>query len=266
MWFWSKKDKRQENKRDKLRAAPREFSEFQVFLESHLDNDAYRGQIEDTLVLQLDSPIQEPVKVRLDDLCIQGASVLVPVPSMPVLSEGEIVGVRIEHAREGWAVLTPGLVRSITEETRRYFRIGLEFINPGNLYSQLEDGLGSYFNRRTAIRLKNEPLMFVAQIRGSKATRLRARVIDISVTGLGAWVSHVEGASLKQGDEVMLTLTLPDKLPPIEGAVRVMRKENHGPSDIIGLQFLLDKWKLSEARRLEAVVQEYLSKRLRWSA
>lgn len=266
MWFWRKKNKQIKNKRDKLRAAPREFSEFQVFLESHLDNEAYRGQIEDTLVLQLDSPIEEPVKVRLDDLCIQGASVLVPVPSMPAVHEGEIVGVRIEHAREGWTVLTPGLVRSISEETRRYFRIGLEFINPGNLYSQLEDGLGSYFNRRSAIRLKNEPVMFEAQIRGSKATRLRARVIDISVTGLGAWVSHVEAAMLKRGDEVMLTLTLPDKLPSIEGAVKVMRKENHGPSDIIGLEFLLDKWKLSEARRLESVVQEYLGKRLRWSA
>lgn len=249
-----------------LRAAPREFSEFQAFLESHLDDEAYRGQIDDTLVLQLDSPIEEPVKVRLDDLCIQGASVLVPIPSMPPINEGEIVGVRIEHTREGWSVLTPGLVRSISEETRRYFRVGLEFINPGNLYSQLSDGLGSYFNRRTATRLANEPRVFEAQIRGARATRLRARVIDISVSGLGAWVSHVEGASLKRGDEVMLTLTLPDKLPPIEGAARIARKQNNGPSDIIGLEFLLDKWKLSETRRLESVVQTYLTKRLRWSA
>ena len=47
MWFWrKKKTKKDKNKRGKLRAAPREFSEFQVFLESHLDNDAYRGQME----------------------------------------------------------------------------------------------------------------------------------------------------------------------------------------------------------------------------
>ncbi len=89
---------------------------------------------------------------------------------------------------------------------------------------------------------------------------------SISVSGLGAWISHVEGASLKRGDQVMLILTLPDTLPPIEGAARVARKQNHGPSDIIGLEFVPDKWKVSEARRLETVVQTNLTKLLRQSA
>ena len=45
-----------------------------------------------------------------------------------------------------------------------------------------------------------------------------------------------------------------------------VRKENHGASDIIGLEFVLDKWKPSESRLLETAVQEYVTKRLRWSA
>lgn len=260
--FRRKRNNGERGRRRILRAMPRDFTDFQVFLESHLD-EGYRGQIEDTLVLQLESPIEEPVKARLDDLCIQGASILVPVATLPGVKEGEIFGLRIEHPKEQWCILTPALIRSIKPDTDRYVRFGLEFINPGNLYSQLENGLGQYFNRRGAARYRESGLMPWVRLR-AKGHRLRAEVVDVSIAGLGVWVGHVEAASLHAGDQIEIEMS-PPGCQPMRCAARIARKEPDGRRDMIGLAMDVSAWDEKTARAYEAFVERYLDARLHWT-
>lgn len=264
MFFRRKKKSEDEDSERKLqRHVPRDYSQFRVFLESH-EGEVYRGQIDGALVVQVESSIREPAQGRLVDLSIQGVCVVLTLHAFPAMTEGEIIGVRIEHVRDDWGIATPGLVRVIEFEGGRWVRVGLEFVNPGNLFAQLENDRGEYFNRRREGRVNVEGEI-EATIK-QKGTKVRAELNDLSICGIGGWVDHVGGATLRLHEPIHLTLRLPGSLGTAEGAAELVYKARNGPKDRIGVAFDLKEWKKADRERVTNVVEEFLAARFGWSA
>jgi c-di-GMP-binding flagellar brake protein YcgR len=175
---------------------------------------------------------------------------------------------RIIHPHEGWEVVTPAMVRVVDRaEDNGMSNVGVEFINPGQLYAQLQDELGRYFNRRNSERVRpegKEPTLRI-KVRG---TRVTGKVFDLSVVGLGAWVDTVLAAGLKQGDDVSFSLELPGNKQPIEGQARVVRLVPQGRSKYLGLQFDVEGGSEASgtATAMRRYVGQYLDERLRRAA
>ena len=257
------KDDGDEPSRRVQRQVPQDLSQFRVFLESH-DGEVYRGEVDEGLVVQVGTEMESPVQARLVDLSIQGACVIVPLPSFPALTEGEIVGVRIEHAGDQWQISTPGLVRRILFDSARWVRIGLEFVNPGNLFAQLQNDHGQYFNRRREWRVTvGEPLDVLLRHKGS---RVQARVADLSVCGMGGWMDHVQGSMLPKGANLKMTFQLPDEREAVEGPAQLVYKGRAKELDRIGVAFDLEQWSAGAARAVRALVDRHLDDRFRWTA
>lgn len=226
------------------------------------------GEVGDCLILQLEPPLERPVRGLLVDLCIQGACVRVARTDIPMLEANHVVGMRIAHPTEGWEVLTPAMVRLIKrDEESSMSNVGVEFVNPGQLYAQLQDELGRYFNRRNSerVQIKGDQLKLRIKVRG---TRIPAKVFDVSTVGLGVWVDMVLSAGLSQGDEVRFALELPGVDQLVEGSARVARKVPEGKMVYLGLQFDVSCGSelTGVAAHMRRFVDGYLDERLRRSA
>lgn len=264
LFFRKKKEVSEpDNRRNVLRKAPKNRDDFKVFLEPVQDGGMV-GQLDGVVLLNLDSTLDRELEGRLDDLCIQGANIRVSREVVPYLHEEQVVAARIEHPREGWSVTSPCMVRSIEDTSGFYVRVGVEFINSGDLYSQLDDHLGKYFNRRTKDRIRTTPDRFGLRL-SRKAMRLNATVHDLSELGIGAWVDHVQANRLEKGDT--LKFRLDQKMGEqrfVQGRLVVARKESHGAQDFIGLHFLQAEASKDDIL-LQQFIQDFLNERLSWS-
>jgi hypothetical protein len=270
MWFKRKPQPAEPEapeRRGAERRPPRRFQDYFVRLVSLEDGE--RSELM-AAGYTLVTPFQEPVKVRLLDLCIQGSSVLVGTAVMPSLRVGEVVGLSIEHAFEDWSVIVAASTRSIADESEVRTRIGFEFLEPGDLQQQQLDMRASalgHFNRRRGGRVP-----FSIEPREVRVAcgrrRLFARVIDISEFGIGVLANHVEAAGFQVGERVEYHLPLPGLSEPIQGAGRIVRTVRRGKHDLLGIAFAVRGGTLNkeQAEALAVHVQTYLDKRLRWSA
>ncbi|MEZ5975346.1 MAG: PilZ domain-containing protein [Planctomycetota bacterium] len=156
------------------------------------------------------------------------------------------------------------MVRSIEATARFYVKVGIEFINSGDLYSQLDDQLGKYFNRRETDRIKVGPGHLSLRL-SRKAIRLQATMHDLSELGIGAWVDHVQAAKLAVGDMLKFRLKSREDNGTVHGRVKVARKEMHGAKDYIGLVFVPSEHSSKEDLLLDQFIQDFLKRRLRWA-
>ncbi len=258
-----KKTSEPENRRKVIRKTPKNRDEFKVFLEP-IQDGAMVGQLDGVVLLNLDSTLDRELEGRLDDLCIQGANVRVSREIVPYLHEEQVIAARIEHPREGWSVTSPCMVRSIEETSGFYVKVGLEFINSGDLYSQLDDQLGKYFNRRSKNRVRTGPDQFSLRV-SRKGVRLQASVHDLSELGIGAWVDHIQAIKLTEGDTLKFHLSHNQgEKRFVQGRLEVARKESHGARDYIGLRFLQNEVNKDDLL-LEQFIQDFLTERLNWT-
>ncbi|HPF14072.1 MAG: PilZ domain-containing protein [Planctomycetes bacterium] len=263
--FFRKKDTPDPNNDDRrrvLRRSPKDREDFRVTLEPVQDG-AMVGQLDGVVLLNLDSTLDRSLEGRLDDLCIQGANVRVSRDAVPYLHIDQVIAARIEHIKEGWSVTSPCMVRSIETTARFYVKVGIEFINSGDLYSQLDDQLGKYFNRRENDRIRVGAGNLGLRL-SRKAMRLQASVHDLSEMGIGAWVDHVQAVKLGVGDTLQFRLKSREDNSFVQGRVQVARKESHGARDYVGLVFLGAEAEQENAL-LEHFIQSFLTQRLRWS-
>ena len=263
--FFRKKTESPESAKERrrvLRRSPKNRDDFKVSLEP-IQDGAMVGQLDGVVLLNLDSTLDRSLDGRLDDLCIQGANVRVSRDAVPYLHMDQVIAARIEHVKEGWSVTSPCMVRSIETTARFYVKVGIEFINSGDLYSQLDDQLGKYFNRREMDRVRVGTSNLSLRL-SRKAMRLQASVHDLSEIGIGAWVDHVQAVRLEVGDTLKFRLKSTDNSEAVQGRLEVARKENHGSKDYVGMMFLQ-----SEAEKdnlvLDQFIQDFLTRRLRWS-
>jgi c-di-GMP-binding flagellar brake protein YcgR len=165
-------------------------------------------------------PASQPVQGQLIDLTAQGAGVCVPFATDPNLSVGDVVEVVVGSMMRA-PIETPAKVVNVGQEGSGLVRYGLEFINVGNLYSQLDTFYARFFNRRRHVRV--QPL-FDQVIRVELAwavADLTARVYDISESGMSLTIPKHFDLELASTGPASLRFQLPNSGVPVEGLAHV---------------------------------------------
>jgi c-di-GMP-binding flagellar brake protein YcgR len=181
----------------------------------------------------------EPLEGALIDLTIRGAAVCVPESIAGTIQPSDLLDVAIWSEQEQWRIETPAAVRQArcTDDPA----IGIEFINLGNLYSQMENTLGRYFNRRARVRIQPEFDRPVTAHLSSRGCSLSGTVYDLSTAGMGLIVSHVEAVLLKQDAEARVRISLPGCKKDLSGTGTVRQQLRLGEQNVIGLEFDLEQ-------------------------
>lgn len=144
------------------------------------------------------------VDAELNDLALAGAGVRIPFQHDPCLEEGALLEVRLEHRQDDWVVDSPARVVHKRQAGDLHVLYGLEFVNLGNLYGQMDDAWAHYFNRRV------EPHFGVDLDAPMQATlrqrqhRMDAMVTDLSRGGLCLRAAHHMASPFEVGERAEL--------------------------------------------------------------
>lgn len=180
---------------------------------------------------------QYPFKVELHDMNIQGAELIVPFHLAPLGGEGEVVELIVRHVRDGWTVTSVAFVRRIEKMGDASVFLELQFTNLGELYAQLDDALGRYFNRRSATRVKPELERGIKVKLAHGAHRVRGVAHDLSLTGAGVTLPLVQAAVFRGGERVEVTLDIPEAQPEFVGPGVVKHGYRLGQNVVLGVEF-----------------------------
>lgn len=185
--------------------------------------------------LQLEG--QQPFQVDLHDMNIQGAELVVPFHLAPLGGEGELVELDVTHPKDGWQVRALGHVRRLDKVSDSDVLLEIQFTQLGDLYAQLDDALGRYFNRRSATRVKPELESNVRVKLSYGPHRLRGVAHDLSRTGVGVELPLVQAAVFRSGERVKVTLDVPGIAREFEGPGLVKHGYRNGPDVVLGVEF-----------------------------
>ncbi len=188
-----------------------------------------------TVMLQLEG--QQPFRVDLHDMNIQGAEVILPFHLAPLGGEGEVVQLTVQHVSDGWLVTAIGCVRRLNKCGSAAVFLEIQFTQLGDLYAQLDDALGRYFNRRSATRVKPDLEVDVRVKLSYGPHRLRGIAHDLSLTGLGVTLPLVQAAVFKSGERVKATIDIPGISNEFEGPGVVKHGYRSGPNVVLGVEF-----------------------------
>ena len=202
---------------------------------------------------------QKPFKVELYDMSIQGAEIVLPFHLAPLGGEGEVVEMDIRHPKDGWQVTAVGRVRRVDKWDDSLVRVEIQFSQLGDLYAQLDDALGRYFNRRSATRVKPELDDSVHVKLAYGPHRLRGVAHDLSGTGLGVTLPLVQAAVFRSGERVTVYVDVPGLKTPLESPGIVKHGYRNGVDVVLGVEFDLLADSPMRMRRNEYL--DYVEKR-----
>lgn len=180
---------------------------------------------------------QQPFQVELHDMNIQGAELLLPFHLAPLGGEGQTVEVEVHHPEDGWRVRAVGVVRTLEKTGEANVLVEVQFTRLGDLYAQLDDALGRYFNRRSTARVKPDIDTNVYVKLSHGPHRVRGFAHDLSGTGLGVALPLAQAAVFKGGEHVRVTVHLPGSDDEIEGPGVVRHGYRSGPEVVLGVEF-----------------------------
>lgn len=189
------------------------------------------------LQVQLILEGHQPFKVDLYDMNIQGAEIVLPFHLAPLGGEGEVVELDIYHPQDGWRVRAIGRVRKLDQWDDAMVLIEVQFSQLGDLYAQLDDALGRYFNRRSATRVKPDIDSVVRVKIAYGPHRVRGEAQDISRTGLGVTLPLVQAAIFRSGERVTIHVDVPGVKVPFEGPAVIKHGYRSGPDVVLGIEF-----------------------------
>lgn len=202
---------------------------------------------------------QQPILVDLHDMNIQGAELILPFHLAPLGGEGELVEVEVQHPRDGWNVRALGRVRRLNKCGGSNVLLEVQFTQLGELYAQLDDALGRYFNRRSAMRVKPDLDSNVRVKLSYGPHRLRGVAHDLSRTGVGVVLPLVQAAVFRSGERVKATLDVPDIEVEFEGPGIVKHGYRSGADVVLGVEF--DLLADSPMRKRRAEYLKYVEQR-----
>lgn len=182
-----------------------------------------------------------PVAAELVDMNIQGAGLRMPFHVAPSQASDQLVTLYVSHARDGWRVTSPARVTRVVKSGEQHVHVGLQFVNLGDLYAQLDDALGRYFNRRSTLRVQPVEGEEVKVRIAYQHHRMRGNAYDVSRTGVGVRLTLVQAAIFRTGEVVELRLDVPGIRAPLEAPAHVRHGYRVGEDVVLGLEFDLSK-------------------------
>lgn len=210
------------------------------------------------LKVHLETEGVEPFAVDLHDLSIRGAKVIAGFELAP-LAEGSTATLDIHHPLDGWRVRCTSEVRSVDSDGGTEVVLDLQFVRMGELFSQLDDALGRFFNRRTDDRVKPKTDGDVHVKIAREHHRLRGVAHDLSPTGVGVRLPLAQAAILRSGSAVSLTVDIPELGEPLECPAVVRHGYREGADVVLGVEFDLEAD--SSMRERRRAYMEYIDDR-----
>ncbi len=189
----------------------------------------------DSLVVEIDLPEGMTAPAELYDLTIEGGGVLVPVDLIGDLCTEDVVQFTLAHPMHGWSVQTPARVVRVVPQGPNHCLLGVQFINTGNLYAQLDDAMGRYFNRRKLGRVHPDENQTIDVHIAKGPNQLLGRIYDISMTGMGLAVPYVQGLELHPDMDLHVKFRLPNSTKTMDGNVRVRQRRMMGEYAFVGV-------------------------------
>lgn len=200
----------------------------------------------------------DPFPVKLHDLSIRGAQVIAGFELAP-LEEGSTATLDIHHPIDGWRVRCTSEVRSVVADGGTEVLLDLQFVRMGELFSQLDDALGRFFNRRTDDRVlpstEGEVHVKIARERH----RLRGIAHDLSPTGVGVRLPLAQAAILRGGAAVHVVVDIPELGEALECPATVRHGYRDGSDVVLGVEYDLEAESPMRERRAEYM--EYIDER-----
>jgi c-di-GMP-binding flagellar brake protein YcgR len=191
------------------------------------------------LVIQIQLPEGEVIHGELIDLTIGGAGIRVPIEFGTMRAE-DLAQLLIAHPLDGWEVNTPVRLSRTTPDGPDHILFGLQFINEGNLFAQLENAMARYFNRRQNSRVTPELDEQVPISLKWGPHRIHARATDISRDGVGLSVDLVSAMNFEVDIAVQAKIEFPGERNPIEIEATIRRIQRMEDRVFLGLQFEMD--------------------------
>lgn len=191
------------------------------------------------LELSIDGAPAAPA--RLFDLDIRGARVLVPFHLAPGTATEQDAVLDLSHEAEGWSVRAHAVVRRLERWDDRTVIVEVEFDRVGDLYAQLDDALGRYFDRRLSGRVTPGPGERVGVRLALGRHRVRGGASDLSTTGLCVRSPLAQAATLRHGDRVRVRVGLPGVEAEVEAPGFVRHARRAGEDVLVGIEFDLSR-------------------------
>lgn len=200
---------------------------------------------------------QEVIPGELLDLSAHGVGLNVNREKGKALNLGDAIEVGITRLSHG-KVITPAKVVYMASGSEKMQRIGVEFINIGNLYSQLDGLFARVFNRRASNRVRPslDRKLYVHLSWGG--TSHKGTVVNISETGLGLTMPAADAGSLVGVKDVSISMRLPGESTDLQGRAIVRSVSVVGDRVIVGLMFDFD----SPLEQHKPAIVNYIERRV----
>ncbi|MCP5020279.1 MAG: PilZ domain-containing protein [bacterium] len=191
----------------------------------------------ETLVVELDLSNGDMAPADLYDLTIEGSAVIAPEDLVAEINEGDVLQFTLAHPMHGWSVCTPAkVIRSVPQGPGQTL-IALQFINTGNLYSQLDNAMGRYFSRRRNNRVHPDKGKVIDVKVADGSTQFTGKIYDISTEGIGITLSQEEGRQLHPDMPLSAAFMLPNSDQLIQGEISVRQRRMMGDMAFVGALF-----------------------------
>lgn len=173
------------------------------------------------------------------DVCVQGLGASFRLTNDPQLGENDVVEVVVKCGMRNEISTPARTVYGQVDEAGRK-RYGFQFINEGNLYSQLDNFYARLFNRRGSPRVRPALEHSVVATIGWRSNELDVVLSDVSATGAGITMTMHDAMQIAGIDRLRLRFELPGVRDTFEGEVRVEKRKQTGKRAWFGVSFDFD--------------------------
>ena len=173
------------------------------------------------------------------DISVQGVGAAFRLTNDPHLGEDDVIEVVVRCGMRDEIATPARTVYGQLEDDGR-MRYGFQFINEGNLYSQLDNFYARLFNRRGSPRVRPALEHSVVATIGWRSNELDVILCDVSATGAGLTLPITDAYQLQGIDRLRMRFDLPGVRETFEGEARVEKRKQSGKRAWMGVSFDFD--------------------------
>jgi len=182
------------------------------------------------------------IDLPLIDISAGGVGMACSVDDAPNLRVGDNVAIRFSSKRLLKPLEIASQIRHVklTDEGIHY---GIGFDDWGEARSLMAPKLRSLFNEREAVRVEPRPEeeVLVNILTGETLSKVEGLLRDISVLGVGMWVTAEDQLQLESGELVQVQLSLPPSKEVLSLEAQIRHQQLVGDRARVGLQIVNDQ-------------------------
>ena len=175
----------------------------------------------------------------LIDISAGGVALACDAHDAPTVKLMDQVSVMFESNRLGQPLEIDSQIRHIQlSEDDKSVMYGVRFLGWKEQRQNLAPKLRALFNEREAVRVdpRDDEEIEVQLVLNGTARAVSGMLRDISILGVGVWVSTEDDALLKTGEEFSLKLSLPTNEEDLEFQVKVCHLQIFGQQARLGVE------------------------------